>query len=416
MKKKIEKIYPFVPILIGVCFFVYLHSNIVLFGDDLVYRDNYNGRSVIQWSKEFYNSWGGRVPLQLLDNFFLMIPLIVWKIFNCILITLVMIYIYKYVNLFMNITDNKDLFLITCVISIVIGVIPTNIIKNSVLWVTGSFNYLLLAAMLIIALYPFLAIMNSSSITKFEKIIVWPCAFLCSYAEQTAAILLCMGGYCICYAIAKKKRVGIECLLLYGFGVVNSIIQFMAPGNSVRYDAEVLRWYQSYDMYNLFDRLILGVVHFMKNVLVTGLPYFIMILVIMGIMTVNKEKWVQIGYAILCGLTLYIYNFINNINDEVIWQIYDIKTLIGIAAVILWVLYFALMIIITMFDYFELASLIALCFLASIAAGVVIGMSPTVFASGCRVFLISYIMLSIVVVLYFSRLFCENEKKEIKYI
>ena len=75
MKKKIEKIYPFVPILIGVCFFVYLHSNIVLFGDDLVYRDNFNGRSVIQWSKEFYNSWGGRVPLQLLDNFFLMIPL-----------------------------------------------------------------------------------------------------------------------------------------------------------------------------------------------------------------------------------------------------------------------------------------------------------------------------------------------------
>lgn len=410
MKKTIERVYSFLPILICICYFIYLHCDIVLFGDDLVYKDNFNGRSVVQWSKDFYNMWGGRVPLQLLDNFFLSMPLILWKIFNCILILGMMLFIYKYVKVFVEISNHSNWFAITTMICIALGIIPTNIVKNSILWVTGSFNYLLPAVMLIIAVYPFLVSLKFGKIKKKDIIMAWPCVFLCCYAEQTAAIFICLAGFCVCYNLYKKKRIKFEYIVLYIFGVVNVIFQFAAPGNNVRYDAELLRWYQSYAIYNPLDRILLGIVHFMKSFFITGLPYFIIILVILGIIVINKEKWLQVCYAVLCGFTLFVYNYINNINDEVVWKIYDRNTLIGTAIVIFWILYFALVILIALFDNLELACVSTLCFLASVASGAVMGMSPTIYASGYRVFLISYIMIAIVVVLIFSYMIFWNEQ------
>ena len=69
--------------------------------------------------------------------------------------------------------------------------------------------------------------------------------------------------------------------------------------------------------------------------------------------------------------------------------------LFNIAVLIFWMLFFAWYIL-NCLEYSREAKIVALFFLAIFASGIVMGMSPTVFASGERVFFLSYLLLILV--------------------
>lgn len=396
MKNKIQKLYKYFPLFIFLLYVLWIHHNVVLLdGDDIVYQQTLKNTSVLAWCKDFYKLWGGRIPLQLLDIIYLNLPLKIWKICNSIIYVLVPVYIYRIILLFKEDITDKQCFLLYSLISIFLVIMPDSIVNFSILWVTGSFNYLLPGIMLLIGLYPFLAEVAGKKVKKIDMIFAWIGVFLACYAEQTAAVFICMILFCFGYLIYKKQRIPKGYIVLAIFGLINAAIQYAAPGNVIRYDAEVLRWYQNFDMYNFFDKAMLGVIHCLKSVFIQGFPFFTILLLLLGILTLRKSYLDQLSYLFLCVITIIAKNTVNGIDDGVIWQVYSAKMLFNIAVLIFWMLFFAWYIL-NCLEYSKEAKIVALFFLAIFASGIVMGMSPTVFASGERVFFLSYLLLILV--------------------
>lgn len=183
--KQLKKILPYIPLFIFFLYFLYLNRGVTLYGDDLIFCHDLDNRSLVQWCKEFYTNWGGRVPLLLLTVLFLYHSVKYWIIFNTCIMTLFVFYTIHICKLFLKKYSLKSLILTYIICFSLFILMPSNTFSEGALWITGSFNYLLPGTMLIVALYPFLALINNKSVKKWEYILSYIGAFLCSYSEQT---------------------------------------------------------------------------------------------------------------------------------------------------------------------------------------------------------------------------------------
>lgn len=401
--KKIKQIYPYIPLIIGFVYFVLLNSNTALVGDDLVYNHNLDNTSILQWCVDFYNSWGGRVPLQLLDILFLYHSLKYWIVFNSIIMFLFCLYSLKICNAFFEIKSKNNYFILSILLIFLFTFMPQVVLHDGAIWVTGSFNYLLPSTMLIVALYPFVAYSKNIKMNKMDCVLSILGTFLCCYAEQTAAVFVCMTSIMMILIFINNRSVDKKILVLYIFGLINAFVMFAAPGNSERAKSELICWYQAFPVYNLFDKIVLGVVHTVKTILHDGIMYFFVMLLVLGLIANKKSKMDLIAYSFLCFLTLFVYFVTGNLADEAVWQIYSIKILFKIALILFWILYFSFYLFYIFLEDKIFGIFTMFLFLAIFATGIVIGFSPTIYASGLRVFFISYILLILLSILLINK-------------
>ncbi|MBN2920599.1 MAG: hypothetical protein JTJ28_13455 [Lactobacillus sp.] len=402
--KKMNKLFPYVPLMFGILYFYYISCSAVLYGDDLVYIHNLDGKSVLQWCKEFYCNWGGRVPLQLLDIIFLYRSVKLWRFFNTVIMTVNTVYTVKIAKLFNKNLKGMSLFLLITFQMILFVFMPQPTFNDGAIWITGSFNYLLPCAMLVMSLYPFIANIKEVKISKLEYMLSYLSVLLCCYAEQTAAVFVCMAIICLLIQFVQKKCVSKDLIFLLIFGSINCFVMFMAPGNKVRYDAELICWYQTFDTYNMFDKIVVGLIHTTKVLMQNGFIYFAILLLFMGLMTYRKDKELMFSYLFLCFITFVNYHLVYNLTDEVVWQIYSIRTLITIGMLCFWILYFSWFLFYLLKDDMNLSVVTSMLLLATFCAGIVMGMSPTIYASGLRVFFVCYILLILLDCTIFSYL------------
>lgn len=402
--KKMNKLFPYVPLMFGILYFYYISCSAVLYVDDLVYIHNLDGRSIFQWCKEFYCNWGGRVPLQLLDIMFLYHSIKLWRFFNTVIMTVYTVYTVKIAKLFNKDITDKSLFLLTTFQIILFIFMPQPTFNDGAIWITGSFNYLLPCAMLVMSLYPFIANIKEVKISKLGYILSYLSVFLCCYAEQTAAVFICMALICLLIQFIQKKCVSKELVALLIFGFINCVVMFMAPGNQVRYDAELICWYQTFDTYNMFDKIVVGLIHTMKVLMQNGFIYIAFLLLFMGLMAYRKDKELMLSYLFLCFITFVNYHLVYNLTDEVVWQIYSVRTLLTIGMICFWILYSSWFLFYLLKMDMNLAIVSSLLWLATFCAGIVMGMSPTIYASGLRVFFVCYVLLILLDCTIFSYL------------
>ena len=411
--KKIKLLIPYLPLIIGFIYFIYLNSNTTLMGDDLVYNHNLDNVSILQWCINFYNGWGGRVPLQLLDILFLYHSLKYWVIFNSIIMFLFCLYSLKISNVFFN-EKSKSNFMILSILSVFLfSFLPQTILHDGAIWVTGSFNYLLPSTMLIVSLYPFVALSKNMRLNKIDYILSVIGIFLCCYAEQTAAIFVCMSTILMILIYVKNKSMNKVLIGFYTFGLLNACIMFAAPGNSERAKSELICWYQTFPVYNLLDKIVLGIVHTVKIILHDGIMYFFVVILSLGLLMNKKSKLDLCAYAFLCLLTLFAYSISGILADEAVWQVYSMKILLTIALLLFWILYFSFFLFYVLKSDIIFSTFVMFLFLAIFASGIVIGFSPTIYASGLRVFFVSYILLIIVCVLLIDKLLNVYNRKKI---
>ena len=314
------------------------------------------------------------------------------------------VYTVKIAKAFNKNINDKSLFLLITLQIIIFIFMPQPTFNDGAIWITGSFNYLLPCAMLVMSLYPFIANIKEVKISKLGYILSYLSVFLCCYAEQTAAVFICMALICLLIQFIQKKCVSKRLVALLLFGFINCIVMFMAPGNQVRYDAELICWYQTFDTYNMFDKIVVGLIHTMKVLMQNGFIYFAVLLLFMGLMAYRKNKELMLSYLFLCFITFVSYHLVYNLTDEVVWQIYSIRTLLTIGMIWFWIVYSSWFLFYLLKNDINLAIISSLLWLATFCAGIVMGMSPTIYASGLRVFFVCYILLILLDCTIFSYL------------
>ncbi len=152
LKKKIDFIYLLLPIV----FFSFwlIHNNVVYFGDDyyfLSFRD-LNASNYFAKLGEHYTSDNGRLIVHFLATLFLKLPLPFWRILNSLFLTGICFFIARIIKSYANSyykrnSTNTPSFsaqtecLIFCMLFFLLASLDIMISRQSVYWLTGSFNY-----------------------------------------------------------------------------------------------------------------------------------------------------------------------------------------------------------------------------------------------------------------------------------
>lgn len=391
---KLKKLIPYIPFFI---FFVYscvIHSSIGMRDwDDYVYKEAWTNISVWDWCQQFYRGWSGRIPLQALDIIFLQLPVWVWRIWDTILYTLCPYFLSEVVLSFGRKEDKKQLLVTNTLICLAFIIIPRVVLGRVVFWISGSFNYLLPCVGLFMALYPFAELLHDRNVKRGRFILAFIGAFLCCYAEQTAAIFVCLAGFIILFSVIRKIKISKVHYILLLWGLLQMIIEYVAPGNYVRYDSEVLLWYNQYDMYSIVDKLLLGVSFCVKMLVSYGWMFFGIILLLMAFRLPAKPLIYKIGYGGLIVFSGGMWYLMSRISENTIFWVDDIKSVMILFFMISWIIILTIFMH-CLYDENEIISiLLPLVLLAAFAAGAVVAMSPSCFEAEQRVFFVSYMML-----------------------
>lgn len=140
----------------------------------------------------------------------------------------------------------------------------------------------------------------------------------------------------------------------------------------------------------------------MKVLIQNGFVYFAILFLYMGWIAYKKDKRLMLSYLFLCVITFINYHLVYNLADEVVWQIYSIRTLLTIGMIWFWILYSSWFLFYLLKNDMNLAIISSLLWLATFCAGIVMGMSPTIYASGLRVFFVCYVLLILLDCMVFS--------------
>ena len=135
----------------------------------------------------------------------------------------------------------------------------------------------------------------------------------------------------------------------------------------------------------------------------------ILLLVLLGNLSMKKSKMQQLCFVFLCVITGVTKLAIEKMEDGVFWQIYNTRQIIGLGVCIFWILLLTWIV----FDFVNtdlLRDFCALLVLAVFASGTVLGFSPTIFASGDRIFFVGACLFILLLSLLLAEVL-QTEKK-----
>ena len=380
--------------------------------DDIVYKNAFNSvPTFFTWAKEFSALWGGRIVALGLCTIFLNVNVKLYMITNICIIIALIYSIYKIINVNTK-KDVSNLNLMLLVVMSLFLCIDKSIMGDSVIWVTGAFNYLWPCMALIIAMIPFVKILNDQDIKKWEYIIYFLSLILASNIEQTGAVLVVFSTILLVISLIKKKKIPKLMIFNYIATVIIFIISFAVQGNDVRFEAELLRYYQDFDMLSIFDKLFLGGALVLNHLInKSTLIILIMSISIMLISINSKDKKriilssIPLGYSLLKAVPLNnLFSRIIGFNIEknldkflFTFSKYSIETICNpftYIQIIIGVFVFICLSILIFYSFKDIKKSIiyTLIYFAGICASLALSFSPTIFASGSRIFFVNDIM------------------------
>ena len=202
-----------------------------LYDDDLVYINKWrsdlpieNLFDIYEFQIAHYFNWGGRTVAHTILQILLLCP----KVLSASLNTIMLFSLGYLINKLMSKKINMLIYLFT--ISLLYYLNPT--FKESVMWLTGSSNYLYTTTIILISMIPLIKIYKNEKV-KLPYLYL-PIVFLAGWCnENMSATLVLFIFITIIYAYKNK----IKANWLYAYLISSGIglaFMLLAPGNFVR--------------------------------------------------------------------------------------------------------------------------------------------------------------------------------------
>ena len=233
-KEKLKKYY----VLIGIFILILVLTTLTPYLlDDYMYKFVYmddklvgNVFDIIVSQINHYFNWGGRTVAHSLAQFFLSINKTVFNICNAFVFTLLVYFINEF-------TNKKYQF--TCIIAFLAFCFFNPVIGQTMIWLTGSCNYMWTGLFIIVALIPFHRLVNGDYNYGKAKIIA-QCfiSFLAGWGSENGSGALVLGMILILVyeKVFRKKDVSKEFYLYTLLALVGFLVLILAPGNYARID------------------------------------------------------------------------------------------------------------------------------------------------------------------------------------
>lgn len=228
--------------------------------DDTVNKEILEKTPVLQWVWHRATTWQPRIVSDFLMGIFTFyIPL--WRILVALSATALVSMIGSMVTVGRE-TDERETCYAKIFIACTFFVIHPNTMSAGVFWFSGSFNYLIPTLFLITAMIPFYETATGMKRKKTGRIrgIIIPgiASACCAYMEINAAVLFCFGAFTFIFCFFQRKRIPRNLIAQFVLLCGNIGIYLSLGGTSIR-SRDELYWFKDFEMLSLSDRAFMGV-------------------------------------------------------------------------------------------------------------------------------------------------------------
>lgn len=368
--------------LLTVCIFISLSLHLFNGDDDHFFGTALESRTLIEFLEWRYHTWTGRMLIEGL-----MVLTINHPWYWMVAIPLASVAVAASITILAGYRDNA--IYITSFILCAVLVINHNVIMEAMWWVTGSYNYIQPIAAGLVSIVIHSRYQNCRKSLQFLSLIL--IVFSC-FNEQFSVVVLI--PYAILYTIFKKDYRFYN-LLYLAFSVIFTTFSLTAPGNKARSIAETASWMPDYANLGLVEKVALGFdrlsTHISEqNIVFTSFILFISFFAIKK-GKLNIPSLIAVFVLLFKAATFFVFTrYSETLNLFTHSDFLDFGAISNPTTFIpyifsLIVLFSCIQIISTFCKDINDVMLLVLPFVLGSASVVLIGMSPTVYASGYRV-------------------------------
>ncbi|MFS7398510.1 DUF6056 family protein [Carnobacterium maltaromaticum] len=388
--------------------------------DDLVYLQRVSEMGYIQASIKNYNNWSSRMVIE----FFLMFltkHFVLWKVLNATVMLGTVVIICKYV--FKEIESRKLIMTFA-----VYSFIPLTVMGETG-WIATTMNYHWPLLFAMVAFYSFYQLLINERINLTIYYLSLPLLIFAVNQEQVNACFFVLTTLLSFYLWSQRKY-DYKLSLISAISFLGIVFSVTAPGNKIRAGREIIDWFPNYDNLNVINKLDLGISSFGKPFFFDFNILFILFFLLIFVLSYTKTKnyYLRLISAVPLFFNVMIYfgnttkqGFLNILGGDraMIWNSGNLDTLFSVNGTGLsvfhvgtWVATLSILGLLTCliigiylsFNNRNKAIFVILLLLMAFCSRIIMGFSPTVWASGMRTYYISYVVVAILVLLLLKEL------------
>lgn len=392
-------------------------------GDDAFFYQYAHEMGFGEYLSWRYQTWVGRMSGEAMVYLVFRCPLWVWRVGNALMLVLLPIGILNLARKAAGLPKEKKFDLPAAAMSVTgYFLMAAATLGYAAIWINGSIFYTWSFTCGIWALVPLADLVFDTG--EFRGITLCyslPCAVIASMTiEQMGAVLVTLEMLGVLYLFWKKKQIhGGMFLQLIGT-VAAYMVLFLAPGNSLRVAEEVQNWMPQYESLTFGEHFFITV-QWLLSSFANENKLFLCGIWIAGILLLRQKENRQKGdmvwmaaAAIFTGAACLPFVRVTALSD-VGMRIGDITLPIervpAITDLTLWnkiaLFWWGAALVFTFFYLWKVSErqiIVLLVYLAGIASEAVLYFSPTMYASGARVYYLTDLLYLFLMLTFFLRI------------
>ncbi len=392
--------------------------------DDEFFLEKAADGNTLGYLADRYNTWTSRIILEFVEVSIFKFSKYTWMLIEALMVTLVG---YSLSKLIIKDNQNELNFMLLAMILLY----PMNVMASSG-WATATIVYMWPLALGLYSLIPIKKIWNHEKVGIVQYILSSLALIFAANNEQACALLF---GFYLVFSILlilKDKKINLYMTIQVVLLILSLVFIFTCPGNYVRKADEIPKYFQDMEMYNLLDKIGLGLTSTVGLIIREEMVVFLLMSSIINIyvFTHYKEKLYRIVSIIPLVSVIILSLLVGPKNPDLLGRVfpfmYSFKTLITCEQVFLTaatsnnLLYATPLIFAFVFFICTALSLLLvykslknnlplLLFLAGLCSRIMIGFSPTVFASGARTMIFFEFAMIAISMIIWQEMFKENK-------
>lgn len=344
-----------------------------------------------------YMTWSARFFPDSVMYFVFSVPMIMYWAITSLAVILTS---YSVVRIIKSEVKTFDIF----VVCTLFGFMNFEMFFHSFLWITGAVNYLWPLALGLFSMIPYADYVFRGDKWGKNRWIFFSILSTVLFSLSNEQYL--MVGFCAALTghlmlFIKKEKQLFFLLFKTVLMLLGILFMYFAPGNALRLQRETEKWYPDFNELSVFSHIKVGL-----NFMVMGIYnniFSLFLLVILSsllLLKLNRSSFFIISIVIACLSCMYLFPGFSSGLGQI--YNYSIKQLFSIDAFTVVIKNFFvafLLFIITGIAVYRSATykkFSLLCMIASLFSIIMLWFSPTLFASGSRVFVCAGVLFIIV--------------------
>ena len=332
----------------------------------------------------------------VLTNIFANLPTIVFRISNSIVFIITILASYKIITIVKEEWNEKFKEVLLIILFSSIFFINIRVLNTGTLWICGATVYLWPLATMLIALIPFVSELTGKRVGKKYYIFAIIANIVAAFAEQTSAILIAFGVISLIWCKIEKRKISKALIAHYIIIIVLSLVNLLAPGNSARSYSEGIKWYPSFEMLSLSDKLVQGYIQLANHITHDANILFSIIAILSSMLIIMDKKAKKINKYVAILPVIYVI-----IRKIYVYERFGIHTLYSITDFVKLVTSSFILVLVAVqlvytFKNKKQGIITAILYCASLCSALAISLSPTIYASGNRVFTVTDFLLILI--------------------